>query len=293
MINKQLTIKRILIYLFFAFIPPFILQFIYMAVCGVTIQNGWYAPLATVSMFFPAVANILTRMITKEGFDHCLIKCKDKGNLRYVIIALLLPIVMGILISLLCAVILMPEGSLNEMIRHFDFWDVLTAVIYVLSISIFGILQGFGEEFGWRGYLTPKLEQLMKAPAAIVVSGVIWGLWHAPMIVCGHNFGKDYIFYPYLGIGIMCISCVFLSFYLTELTKSSHSVLPAAWAHIAINNSVGMVAALILSGTDNYNEKVVSGWGYPAISVGVISVTACLTGIFLYLTGKKKAALSC
>ena len=46
----------------------------------------------------------------------------------------------------------------------------------------------FGEEYGWRGYLTPKLAKRMGWVGASLVVGALWGLWHAPVLLLGHNF---------------------------------------------------------------------------------------------------------
>ncbi len=58
----------------------------------------------------------------------------------------------------------------------------------------------FGEEFGWRGYLQPKLMDLGTGPRrAVVLTGLIWGVWHWPVILMGHNYGLDYPGAPFLG----------------------------------------------------------------------------------------------
>lgn len=37
-----------------------------------------------------------------------------------------------------------------------------------------------GEEFGWRGFALPKLQNKLGPLAASIVIGVIWGIWHLP-----------------------------------------------------------------------------------------------------------------
>jgi membrane protease YdiL (CAAX protease family) len=41
-----------------------------------------------------------------------------------------------------------------------------------------------GEEIGWRGFMLTRLIDA-GVPKPIVVSGVIWGLWHVPLILSG------------------------------------------------------------------------------------------------------------
>ena len=131
--------------------------------------------------------------------------------MRYFVIALLLPVVCSVITAVIMAAVLLPSGSLGYMVTKMDYGKLAATVLYVITMSIVFMLFGFGEEFGWRGYLTPKLEKLMPAPAAIIVSGIIWGLWHAPIIACGHDFGRDYAGYPWVGIGLIFIHKSFLN----------------------------------------------------------------------------------
>ena len=285
--EKRLILKRTLIYLLFAFIPPFIAVFVYVGFFGWTVDNLYYQALTAFSMLCPAIANILTRIITKEGLENCLFKMKIKGNIRYLVLAFLMPVVYSTVSALAVALFLMPSDAFGEIFKNFDFKEFSSMLIYILSISALLSLFGFGEEFGWRGYLTPKLEKLMPFPVAIVVSGIIWGMWHAPIIVCGHNFGKDYFMYPYMGFILMCIFCIFIGFYFTMLTKATNSTIPASIAHIINNNVFTAVTVLWLSGTEYFNEDIVSSINYPVISLSATSVVCLVTGLVIIFIKKK------
>lgn len=74
----------------------------------------------------------------------------------------------------------LPFGKLecNHNLRQ----DELRLVI--LSLGGVSLLAGFGEEFGWRGYLLPRLLQDHKmARLAIVVIGFVWGIWHCAVAI--------------------------------------------------------------------------------------------------------------
>jgi membrane protease YdiL (CAAX protease family) len=45
------------------------------------------------------------------------------------------------------------------------------------------LLPGFGEEFGWRGYLLPRLAQRYSPRRAVLVHSFITWAWHLPVIV--------------------------------------------------------------------------------------------------------------
>jgi membrane protease YdiL (CAAX protease family) len=66
------------------------------------------------------------------------------------------------------------------------FWPILFLVSSLVAPFI-NSLFGLGEEIGWRGFLLPRLLPLGK-PRAYLLLGVIWGIWHAPLIVVGFNY---------------------------------------------------------------------------------------------------------
>jgi len=51
------------------------------------------------------------------------------------------------------------------------------------------LLGAFGEEYGWRGYLTPKLAGRLGWFWASVLVGIIWAVWHTPSILFGYEYG--------------------------------------------------------------------------------------------------------
>jgi uncharacterized protein len=46
-------------------------------------------------------------------------------------------------------------------------------------------IPAFGEEWGWRGWLLPRLIGLDTWPA-LLLSGLVWGIWHAPLTLLGY-----------------------------------------------------------------------------------------------------------
>jgi hypothetical protein len=91
-------------------------------------------------------------------------------------------------------------------------------------------LAGFGEEWGWRGFLLPRLLPLGKWKAYLLV-GIIWGLWHAPLVVVGFNYPG----YPLLGILLMCGFTFSSGIFINELSLKYRSAVLAGWIHGLIN----------------------------------------------------------
>lgn len=109
---------------------------------------------------------------------------------------------------------------------------VLPAIFFsslALGPAINGIF-GFGEEFGWRGYLLRKLMPLGKWRAYILV-GVIWGFWHTPLILVGFNYPG----YPILGVVAMMGMTTTFGIYINEMTLRHRSAILAGWIHGAFN----------------------------------------------------------
>jgi uncharacterized protein len=100
-------------------------------------------------------------------------------------------------------------------------------------------IPAFGEEWGWRGWLLPRLIGLGTWPA-LLLSGVIWGIWHAPLTLLGYN-------YPALGAWAapMFVGfCVLGGVVIGWLRLYSGSVWPAAVAHGALNATGGTIVLI-------------------------------------------------
>jgi membrane protease YdiL (CAAX protease family) len=87
-----------------------------------------------------------------------------------------------------------------------------------------------GEELGWRGFLLTRLLVLGKVRAYLLL-GLIWGLWHAPLIMVGLNYPG----HPIAGLFMMCAAAAACGLFINEMFLHSGSVLLAACVHAAVN----------------------------------------------------------
>jgi len=78
---------------------------------------------------------------------------------------------------------------------------------------------------------------------AVLLTGVIWGIWHWPVILMGYNYGKDYFGAPFLGPLAMVWFTLSLSVIFGWLTIKAENVWPAVIAHGALNGiaSLGII----------------------------------------------------
>lgn len=238
--DKMITVVRLVIFLIIACVPGiFIVTWInsYLGApmySNPAISSSPVVGLANFCMMLPAFGVLVTRVFTKQGFKDALLEFNARGNLKYYAMAVLIPLAYGTIGNLLSN--LASGADLGKMLTGEAFWDLFPIALYLPASIIPCIIMFFGEEFGWRGYLIPQLEKLMPTPAAVIVGGVIWGLWHAPITISGHNFGVDYPGFPYVGILLMILDCICMGAFLTLLTRRTKSVWPAVIAH-GINNT--------------------------------------------------------
>ena len=123
---------------------------------------------------------------------------------------------------------------------------LLLFVISVFAAPFINSIAAFGEEWGWRGYLLPRLMPLGKWKAYLIV-GVIWGLWHAPMIAVGFNYPGT----PVLGIVMMVLLTTALGIFINEMTLHYQSAILAGWIHGVFNSQAyGIWRMLLFSGTN-------------------------------------------
>lgn len=113
-----------------------------------------------------------------------------------------------------------------------DVFLIVAAVQSVLLAPILAIVIAFGEEYGWRGYLQSELLKLGRVRGVLVL-GIIWGVWHWPVILMGHNYPG----YPLQGVVLMTLYCMGLGIVLSYAVLKSGSVLLASYLH-ALNNQV-------------------------------------------------------
>ena len=262
--------KRVTIFLIFAFGISWITALIIFITGG--LENSpildstsglslAYLLLAGPYMWGPALANLLTRLITREGNRDYGLKPEVKQAWRYWVTAWVAP---AILISLGAALffILFPQyldGTFQSVRIQIAFSgqdpDTFNIPQLLLVQSLFAVLIApvlygigtFGEEFGWRAYLLPKLLEL-GVKKALIISGIIWGVWHWPVIAMGYNYGSGYPGAPWLGMLMMVWVTMAWGVLIGWLTLRGKSVWPAVIAHGALNGFAA-ISTLITKGS--------------------------------------------
>jgi membrane protease YdiL (CAAX protease family) len=140
-----------------------------------------------------------------------------------------------------------------------------------LLIFPLGMVLTFGEEFGWS-YLLPKLLPLGLG-RGLLISGVIWGVFHAPFTLQGYH-------YPGLpgGLAVLAftIASVLLGALLGWLRLAAGNIWPAVVAHAAANLIASALPPLLgkpVNATFHASLSGWPGWVVMAVLLAVLVVT--------------------
>lgn len=292
--EKKQILRRLAIFLILSFVPFWILIPVLWAVFKepifVSEKENVKAIVYVVSVFgmmIPSAANLLTRLLTKEGFADSYLGISFQGKMGFYLASLLVKPMEGILCLILFWLIFLGGQTFRESFPYMNVQGVSTLLLQ-FSFSVIIFFPAFGEEWGWRGYMMPKLLKLMPKSAAIVVGGVIWGLWHAPLTIAGHNFGVDYPGYPFTGILLMCLFSVLMNCFLTLVTEKTHSIYPASFIHM-LNNNLGLGVLLTIFGSTASQTRFQELGLIEAFFLlsGVCAVTACISFLLFLKKGNK------
>ena len=123
------------------------------------------------------------------------------------------------------------------------FWIALIQGL-IAGISV-NAVAAFGEELGWRGFLLREFRDLGFWKASLLI-GLIWGIWHAPVILQGHNYPQ----HPLAGVGMMVIWCMLLTPIIAYVRVKARSVIAAAIMHGTLNGTAGLAILMIRGGND-------------------------------------------
>jgi membrane protease YdiL (CAAX protease family) len=145
----------------------------------------------------------------------------------------------------------------------------------LLPITLLASLSALGEEFGWRGTLLPLLRPLGEQRAALL-SGLVWGVWHLPLVLCGLTYPGQPL---WLAAPAFVASAVLISLWMAGLAGyGADSVLLAALTHGALNALSEIAAPLHFPGA---NPILLNPFG-PLAALGLWGLTRLLVaaGVF-------------
>lgn len=236
-------------------------------VIGARMMGEQGAYLAQGYMLTPAIAALVTRLFFyKPHFKDANLRFgRARDYLKYWIVALGITILSYGIYTLLGAIRWDFSGQifLDRLTEQFaasgqDITDTLPPgftpqmMLWIFTIgglTVFnilpGLITGFGEEFGHRGFMFPALYQI-KPWVGFILGGLIWFAWHIPIsFMMPQNVEvpvwTTIINYILLVVGSLCTFA-----YLAYVYVKSGSIFVTSIAHIAMNNAAASLSYFVI-----------------------------------------------
>jgi uncharacterized protein len=176
-------------------------------------------------MWSPAVASVIARLVLRKGFSDVSFRFGGLRTLPWYALGLGVPLAVGILAY---------GGAWLTGLVGFQGGGgafVVGLVSAATWITIYSCIFTAGEEIGWRGYMLTRLIDA-GVPRPVLASGLIWGLWHIPLILAGIYAAGPY---PALSAVLFMVAVVSLASILARMRLETGSIWPVIFAHGAWN----------------------------------------------------------
>lgn len=277
--------KRILIFILWAFVPM-IGTGLFLHFAGAAASQAESSPVAAMTgflfsagaMLIPLLAVVFTQLICREPVLEG-VGISFRINRWWWIGWLLIPV---LALAILGMSLLMPGArwaadseliqlSLAQMPQGFGPWGLIAVSLFsgLLAGATLNAVFAFGEEVAWRGFLVREFKDRKFLTASLLI-GVIWGFWHFPLILNGHNYPD----HPVPGVFMMVLMCTALTPILLYFRQKSGSVIVPAVMHGTFNAVVGISNLFVLP----QNDLLI---GAPGLA-GLIVLLLTDVGLFLF-----------
>jgi len=237
--NRAANRRAILVYLLVTWTFSSLFYFLIIRSAGTNAASGAYI---SGLMWCPAIGALLTckylgRPVAGLGWQW--------GETRYQVLSYLIPLgysaVVYSIIWLTGIAALNPKQTADAFSRYFGLGPLSREAgigLYFLVVATTGVIQNcattLGEEIGWRGFLVPELAKRYSFTVTAILSGVIWALWHMPIIIFGgFNVGTGWY-----GVVVVSVNMILLCFVLAWLRLKSGSLWTAVILHASSNHFI-------------------------------------------------------
>jgi membrane protease YdiL (CAAX protease family) len=202
-----------------------VLDAVFVAVIVATGNPLWIFAL----MWSVAASSVVCRLVFREGFGDVSFRFGGRRSLVLLVVGLVFPVVVGFVAFGIAwatglATFSPPAGGFLRGL----------AVAATIGTAV-GALSAAGEEIGWRGYLLIRLIDA-GVPRPVLVSGLIWGLWHLPLVVTGVIYAN----HPsrLLAVVVFMVSATSAGVVIARLRLESGSIWPPIGLHAAYNSVI-------------------------------------------------------
>jgi membrane protease YdiL (CAAX protease family) len=176
-------------------------------------------------MLVPTVGSVVARLAQREGFADLRFR-RGRNVGPALALAAGLPFAVGAVaygVAWITGLVGVQTPPLGQWAAIFGF---MLALNLVLST---------GEELGWRGYMLPRMVQA-GVPAPLLVSSLVWGLWHVPLFLWGDFVHEGPA--PVIATALLLGTTTALGYILGRLRLDTGNVWPAVVLHIVWNTVI-------------------------------------------------------
>ena len=148
----------------------------------------------------------------------------------------------------------------KEWLQIFENPNVWSSIVALPINAILVFLPFFGEEYGWRYYLQPVLQKKFGLRAGVIILGIVWGLWHAPL---------DFFFYTTTtGVQMLIsqiITCVSLGIFFAYAYMKTQNIWSVVCLHFLNNNLIPIITGTLSA--DVIEDQVIAWSDIPVLFV--------------------------
>jgi len=191
-------------------------------------------------MWTPTAASAVARLLLREGFGDVSFRLGGTRGAKAIGMAVIFPVALGLIAygAAWASGLVQFRPEPIRLITPYMSRAASPVLVFVANlavavsiITLFSARTAAGEEIGWRGYMLTRLIEA-GVPKPILASGLIWGLWHVPLILGGvYLVGPP----PVLAVLLWMVTATALSFVFARLRLETGSIWPAVALHAAWN----------------------------------------------------------
>ena len=248
-----------------------------------------FSIIASLAMLLPAISAIIVWAIYYRDNKFWKFFGLRLGKLNYWFIYPMMMLVTLIIIYFI-SYIIYPNQFLNSSeLQHRmkdtfifipgapAFISLLIPLALNLTVGIvFSIIAYLGEELGWRAFMYPLLIKL-GLTKGLIIGGTIWGLWHLPLILMGHNYPN----HPILGNIMMILMCIPLGIILYYSYIKSGNIFVPAIMHGILNQFSSTITTFSIK-ESQFNPLIYGSTGIIGIITLSIIAMFCIKKMRIY-----------
>ena len=178
--NKKEVWKRIITFIFFTYGISSI--FMYWAISSGSLRAGG-GLVALGGMWSPGIAAILTQFLYRKNLREFGWKW---GKTKYQLWSYAVPALYALAVHAFVW-----TTGLAGFVQDSPTKLIITSLKTLAVGTVFGCIFALGEEIGWQGFFVPLLARVTNFTRTSLLRGIVWSVWHYPLIISGVYGAKE------------------------------------------------------------------------------------------------------